>query len=100
MSRGDWKTSAVSRKFYVRFWQFDMLTKRINRCENTNIEIRTVFKASAANNIKIEMFEIQNKSGQLLPYSVLVIDTCPPLPRVPGFYLPCEPGVGRRVSVI
>jgi len=37
-----------------------------NSCENPNIEIR--------NNIKIQMFEIQNKSGQLLAYSVLVID--------------------------
>jgi len=36
----DYPASLVYRKFYVRFWQFNMLMKRINRCENTNIEIR------------------------------------------------------------
>jgi len=46
------------------------------------------------------MFKIQNKSGLVVPLSVLVIDTCPPLPRVPALYLACEPGVGRQVSVI
>jgi hypothetical protein len=39
--------SAVYLKFYVRFWQFNPALagmKRINRCENTNIEIdSTVF---------------------------------------------------------
>jgi len=42
-----------------------MLTKRINRRENSNIEIR--------NNIKIQMFKIQNKCGMVLSFSVYVI---------------------------
>jgi|LGVF01.1.fsa_nt_gb hypothetical protein len=33
----------MCQKFCARFWQFDMLTKRINCRENPNIEIRTVF---------------------------------------------------------
>jgi len=43
-----------------------MLTKRINRRENSNIEIR--------NNIKIQMFKIQNKNGLVLSFSVYIIE--------------------------
>jgi hypothetical protein len=40
---GKYPPSVVYRKFYVRFWQFNPALagmKRINGCENTNIEIR------------------------------------------------------------
>ena len=31
-------------KLCARFWQFDLLTKRINRCENSNFGFQCCFK--------------------------------------------------------
>jgi len=33
-----------------------------------------ISKSEIRNNIKIQMFKIQNKSGLVMPFSVLVID--------------------------
>jgi len=50
-----------------------MLTRRINRRENSNIEIRPFYQIGR-NNIKIQMFKIQNKFGMVLSFSVYVIE--------------------------
>jgi len=52
--------SAVSQKFCIRFWQFNMLPERYNGCQNSNIEIRPVLKASAANPKQYQNSNVQN----------------------------------------
>jgi hypothetical protein len=50
-------TSALSRKFGHRFWQYVLFTKGVNSDPNPNTP------TLSGNNIKIRMFKIQNKAG-------------------------------------